>query len=161
MLRARGVPFECTLAGEGELRGDIEREIAASGLGESVRLAGDVPHDALLARLQAGEYDVSVISSVERPGGLMEGVPVALIEAMAAGAVVVGTDSGSVGELVDGTTGLLVPHSDPAALCAALERLAGDPELRARLREAARRRVERDFDGARTGAKLRALMASL
>jgi colanic acid/amylovoran biosynthesis glycosyltransferase len=159
-LRARGVPFACTLAGEGELRGEIEREIAAAGLGDAVRLAGDVPHDALLAQLQAGEYDVSVIPSVELPGGLWEGVPVALIEAMAAGAVVVGTDSGSVGELVDGTTGLLVPHSDSVALCAALERLAGDPELRARLREAGRARVEHDFDGARTGPALRSLMAS-
>ncbi len=159
MLRARGVPFACTLAGEGELRGEIERAIAAAGLGDAVRLAGDVPHDRLLAQLEAGEYDVSVISSVERPGGLMEGVPVALIEAMAAGAVVVGTDSGSVSELVDGTTGLLVPHSDPAALCEALARLAREPELRGRLREAARQRVERDFDRTRTAGRLRELMA--
>ncbi|MBV8370062.1 MAG: glycosyltransferase family 4 protein [Candidatus Eremiobacteraeota bacterium] len=160
LLRARGVPFACTLAGEGELRGEIERAIEAAGLGDAVRLAGDVPHDQLLAQLEAGEYDVSVISSIERPGGLMEGVPVALIEAMAAGAVVVGTDSGSVSELVDGTTGLLVPQSDPAALAEALARLARDPELRARLREAARQRVEVDFDRTRTTARLRAMMAS-
>ena len=78
---------------------------------------------------------------------------------MAAGAVVVATDSGSIGELVDGTTGLLVPHSDPAALAEALARVARDPALRERLRSAARERVEQDFDGVRTSAQLRALMA--
>ena len=159
LLRDRGVAFDCTLAGEGELREALARQIAAAGLDAAVHLAGGVPHDELLARLEAGAFDVSVISSVERPGGLMEGVPVALIEAMAAGAVVVATDSGSVGELVDATTGVLVPHSDPAALAEALARVAADPGLRARLREAARRRVETDFDGTRTSERLRSLIA--
>jgi colanic acid/amylovoran biosynthesis glycosyltransferase len=159
LLRDRGVAFDCTLAGEGELREALARQIAAAGLGGAVHLAGGVPHDELLARLEAGDFDVSVISSVERPGGLMEGVPVALIEAMAAGAVVVATDSGSVGELVDATTGVLVPHSDPAALAEALARVAADPGLRARLRETARRRVETDFDGTRTSERLRSLIA--
>jgi colanic acid/amylovoran biosynthesis glycosyltransferase len=160
-LRAEGVPFTCTLAGEGELRGKLERRAAAAGLAEAVRFAGVVPHEELLAALERGEYDVSVISSLERPGGLMEGVPVALIEAMAAGAVVVATDSGSVGELVDAGTGVLVPHSDPGALAAALARVARDPALRARLRAAARARVERDFDGVRTAGRLRALIAGV
>jgi glycosyltransferase involved in cell wall biosynthesis len=158
LLRDEGVAFACTFAGEGELRGELERRVAAAGLGEAVRFAGVVPHDALLAALERGEYDVSVISSVERPGGLMEGVPVALIEAMAAGTVVVATDSGSVGELVDAETGVLVPHSDPGALAAGLARVARDPALRARLRSAARARVERDFEGSRTAARLRALI---
>ncbi|HEX3462443.1 MAG TPA: glycosyltransferase family 4 protein [Candidatus Elarobacter sp.] len=159
LLRARGVPFACTLAGEGELRDALRRRIDAAGLADAVRLAGTIPHDELLARLGAGEFDVSVISSIERPGGLMEGVPVAIIEAMVAGAVVVATDSGSIGELVDGTTGLLVPHSDPEALAAALERIAREPGLRERLRAAARERVERDFDGRRTSARLGKLIA--
>jgi glycosyltransferase involved in cell wall biosynthesis len=117
-----------------------------------------VPHDVLLSRLQGGEFDVSVISSVEQPGGLMEGVPVALIEAMAAGAVVVATDSGSVAELVDEQTGVLVSHSDAAALAAGLSRVTADPALRERLRAGARARVERDFDGAATSRRLRALI---
>ncbi len=88
----------------------------------------------------------------------MEGVPVALLEAMAAGAVVIATDSGSIGELVDATTGMLVPHSDADALAEALERVARDPALRARLRTKARGRVEREFDGTRTSERLRALI---
>lgn len=160
-LRETGVAFSCALAGEGELRGELERRVAAAGLGDAVRFEGVVPHDELLARLERGDYDVAVISSVERAGGLMEGVPVALIEAMAAGAVVVATDSGSVGELVDESTGVLVPQSDAAALAEGLARVARDPALRARLRAAARARVERDFDGTRTAAQLRALIVGV
>jgi glycosyltransferase involved in cell wall biosynthesis len=88
----------------------------------------------------------------------MEGVPVALIEAMAAGVTVVATDSGSVRELVDGTNGVLVPESDANALAAALERVAADPALREQLRAAGRARVEREFDGQRTAAQLLRLL---
>ncbi len=157
-LRDHGIAFTCTLAGDGELRDAIAQQIAETGLQDAVVLAGVVPHDDLLARLNHGDFDVSVMASIERPGGLMEGVPVALIEAMAAGVVVVATDSGSVRELVDGATGLLVPESDPGALAAALERVAADAPLRARLREAGRARVEQEFDGARTTERLRSLL---
>jgi glycosyltransferase involved in cell wall biosynthesis len=157
-LRERGVAFTCTLAGEGELREALARQVAVAGLEDAVAFAGVIPHDELLGRLQRGEYDVSVIASIERPGGLMEGVPVALIEAMAAGVTVVATDSGSVRELVDGTNGLLVPESDAGALAAALERAAADPALRARLRAEGRARVEREFDGVRTAAQLLRLL---
>ncbi|HEX3550206.1 MAG TPA: glycosyltransferase, partial [Candidatus Elarobacter sp.] len=157
-LRDAGVDFTCTLAGEGELRESIAGQIKAAGLEDRVRLAGAIPHDALLERLERGEFDVSVIASLEAPGGLMEGVPVALIEAMAAGTVVVATASGSIGELVDETTGVLVPHSDPPALADALGRAARDPALRERLRAAARARVEREYDADRTSAVLRGLI---
>jgi glycosyltransferase involved in cell wall biosynthesis len=161
LLRERGVSFTCTLAGEGPQRDAIAAAIAAAGLGPDVYLAGTVPHEELLAQLQRGDYDVSVIASVEGAAGLMEGVPVALIEAMAAGTVVVATDSGSVGELVDGTTGLLVPHSNPVALAEALARVARDPALRDALRHAGRARVERDFDVARTTDRLMALLETV
>ncbi|MBV8750598.1 MAG: glycosyltransferase, partial [Candidatus Eremiobacteraeota bacterium] len=106
-------------------------------------------------------YDVAVLASIERAGGLMEGVPVALIEAMAAGIPVVATDSGSIGELVDGESGLLVPHSDPAALAAALRRLATDRALRERVATAGRARVENEFDIASTSKQLQALFAAV
>ena len=157
-LRDRGVAFTCTLAGDGELRDALARQTADAGLEAAVTFAGTVPHADLLAALGRGDYDVSVIASIERPGGLMEGVPVALLEAMAAGVVVVATDSGSVRELVDGESGLLVPESDAGALADALERVAADAGLRRRLREAGRARVERDFDGVRTADRLRGLL---
>lgn len=159
-LRASSVPFACTFAGEGPLRAELVAAAAAAGLGDAVTFAGVIPHDRLLERLQQGDFDVSVLASVEREGGLMEGVPVALIEAMAAGTVVVASDSGSIGELVDGETGLLVRHSDPAALADALAAIARDDALRARLRAAAQRRVRTEFDVHRTIVRLRDRLVS-
>ena len=68
-----------------------------------------------------------------------EGFGLAFIEAMAMGVPVVGTRVvGSVDAVQDGTTGLLVPPDDPAALAAAILRLFDDPQLRGRLVDEAR-----------------------
>jgi glycosyltransferase involved in cell wall biosynthesis len=75
-----------------------------------------------------------------------EGYGVAAREAMAYGRPVVASAVGGLVDAVeDEVTGLLVPPGDPVALRAAIERLLGDAELRARLGEAARKRSERDF----------------
>lgn len=68
-----------------------------------------------------------------------------VIEAMAAGKAVIGSDSGAIPELLDAETGRLAPPEDAAAWAEALAELAGDAELRRRLGQAARRRVEKDF----------------
>jgi glycosyltransferase involved in cell wall biosynthesis len=72
-----------------------------------------------------------------------EGLPRSLVEAMAAGVAVVGTDVGGIAELLEGDAGVLVPVGDVAALAAALERLLIDLPYRqaaaARGRERARR----------------------
>lgn len=73
-----------------------------------------------------------------------EGLPMALLEAMAYGLAIVATEVGGVPDVLsDGVDGLLVAPGDPGALAAALSRLAADAELRARLGDAARERAER------------------
>ena len=92
------------------------------------------------ARL-AGACDVAVMPSVER-----EGLPKAILEAMAQGIPPVVTDVGGLPELVqDGTCGLVVPPRDPAALRNALRRLAADAPLRRSFGAAARARIEGPF----------------
>jgi glycosyltransferase involved in cell wall biosynthesis len=79
---------------------------------------------------------------------------------MAAGVPVVASRLSGIPELVrDGEGGLLVPERDPVALADAMERLARDPALRARLAEGARRAVERDFDRARNVERLDDLLS--
>jgi glycosyltransferase involved in cell wall biosynthesis len=76
-----------------------------------------------------------------------EGLPLSILEAMAAGLPVVASDVGGVAEAVaDGETGLLVPPADPKALADALGRLLADPELRQRLGRRGWERANERFD---------------
>jgi glycosyltransferase involved in cell wall biosynthesis len=159
-LRDAGVPFACDLAGDGEIARDVARLIERYALGDRVTMLGNVPHGALVASLDGGDYDVVVLASTERDGE-HEGIPVALMEAMAAGLPVIATRTGSIPELVDDRSGVLVPDRNPAALADALRRVLADRNLRASLGAAGRRRIADDFETGTTTAQLRdVLLAS-
>ncbi len=123
------------LAGDGPLRGRIEETLRARDLGGSVSLLGhrdDLPH------LYA-QADLVVLASRE------EGMPNALLEAMAHAIPVVATDVGGTGEVIEeGVTGHLVAPRAPD-LAAAMIRVLEDPPLARRMGEAGRRRVQDRF----------------
>jgi glycosyltransferase involved in cell wall biosynthesis len=101
------------LAGDGELRPEIEAKIAGLGLGAQVRITGWI--DSAEVRRLIGEA-----TAVVQPS-LMEGLPVVLMEAMAQGRPVVSTFIAGIPELVEqGRTGWLVPAGDAEALARAL-----------------------------------------
>jgi glycosyltransferase involved in cell wall biosynthesis len=100
--------------------------------------------------------DVCVLSTHQ------EGLPLAILEAMAQAKPFVGTSVGGIPEVVrDGETGLLVPRADPHALAWALARLLDDPGLAARLGRGGRRMVEGEFSLVSFAARSRALYRSL
>jgi glycosyltransferase involved in cell wall biosynthesis len=81
-----------------------------------------------------------------------EGLPLSLLEAAACGRPLVATDVPGCREIArPGVNAILVPHDDPEALAAALNRLAGDPELRARYGAASRALAEAEFSSTRVG----------
>jgi glycosyltransferase involved in cell wall biosynthesis len=144
-LASEAIPFECTLVGEGPERSALSGSIERLELSDRVFLAGGRSSDQvreLLARA-----DVVVLPSVVLPNGLQEGLPVALIEALAMEVPVVATRISGVPELVeDGVTGVLVPERDVDSLAEAMVNLFESPDLRARLGRAGRRRVLTDYD---------------
>jgi colanic acid/amylovoran biosynthesis glycosyltransferase len=157
LLRDRGVRARVLLVGDGELRRRLAARIAREGLSGRVELLGARPHEEIPELLAAAT--AMVLPSVRARDGQMEGIPVALMEAMAAGVPVIATRLSGIPELVaDGETGLLVPERDPAALAGAMERLAGDPVLGAQLAAAARDAVAARFDRTRNVAALQALL---
>jgi glycosyltransferase involved in cell wall biosynthesis len=153
---SKGAPpdVRLELAGDGVLRPDLERLVRELGLEDAVTFRGYVGHDALLGEIRAGRYDAMALTSLELPGGVMEGIPVALMEAMALGLPVLTTATGSITELVDDGCGRVVPQGDAAAIAAALRKLAGDAGLRARIVAAAHARVRAGFDVATVAAEL-------
>jgi glycosyltransferase involved in cell wall biosynthesis len=87
-----------------------------------------------------------------------EGLPMALLEAMAMSRAIVATRVAGIPEVIrDGENGLLVPPADPPALAAALDRLLGGGELRARLGRNALETLRRRYDVARTAREYEAL----
>lgn len=150
----RAVPAaRLVIAGDGPHRPALQARAAALGLAGAVEFLGAVDH-ARLSALHAG-------ASVFCLPSFAEGIPVVLMEAMALGTPVVATEVMGVGELVaDERTGLLVAPGDAAQLARALERLLVDAELRTRLSDAARRRVEEEFDVGVAADRLAALLAA-
>ena len=126
--------------GDGPLEGRLRAQAARLGCAERVIFAGLVPDFASLV----GEVDVFVLPS------LSEGLPNALLEAMAAARPVVAAGVGGVKDLVrNEENGLLVPPADGGALAAAILRLASDSGLALRLGRSARATVEASHSFAR------------
>jgi glycosyltransferase involved in cell wall biosynthesis len=124
------------VAGEGSLRGALEERARGLGLAESARFAGAVPD---IASFFAG-LDLFVLPS------RWEGLPLTLLEAMAAGVPVVATAvDGSAEAVRDGIDGLLVPPENPEALASAILSVRRDPGAARRRAETARSRVEAEF----------------
>jgi glycosyltransferase involved in cell wall biosynthesis len=124
------------IAGEGPLRADLEAQAKALWLQGSLHMPGRI--DDLPGWFSSAE--VLCMPSVE------EGLGTSVLDGMAAGLPVVASRAGGIPEMVrDGIEGLLVPPGDPRALSAALARLLGDADLRRKMSDAARRRVDEAF----------------
>jgi len=144
-LRRQGIDATVDFVGDGPDRAALEQQAEHAGVGPFVQFHGAQTREQVMAHLRRA--DVAVAPSVPTADGRREGIPVALMEAMAAGLPVVASRLSGIPELVtDGKSGLLTPPGDVAALAAAIRRLHDDPALRERLGRAARATVERDFD---------------
>jgi glycosyltransferase involved in cell wall biosynthesis len=136
-LVVRQVPdARFVIAGEGELRSALERQIKEHHLEKHVLLAGFRPDVLSLHKA----FDIFVMSSVT------EGLGTSLLDAMACEKPVVATAAGGIPEVVaDGETGFIVPPRDHQAMADALVRLLKDPALQGRLGTAGRARVQDRF----------------
>lgn len=159
-LARRAIPkLRWKLVGDGPDRHVVEELVRQHGVGDVLELCGSQPEDEVARRLQ--QADAFVLTSVVLPDGRAEGIPVALMEALAAGLPVVATDISGVPELViDGRTGHLVPERAPEAVARALVAIAQDPESAAALGTAGAAWVRQEFDLERNVSRMRALLTS-
>jgi len=136
---ARLEGLHVAVAGEGDLREELQA--LARKLGARLTLPGNLDRATMASAL--AEADIVVIPSVVDRAGNVDGLPNALLEALASGRPVVGTSVGGIPDLIeDDANGLLVPQRDVPALAGAIQRLAREPKTRLRLGREARRRAE-------------------
>ena len=151
-LSERLPQVRCVLIGDGPHRKDLEELVGALELKNHVIFAGEQLEP------RAWLYAMDVFAQPS----LVEGSPLSVIEAMAAGLPIVATSVGGIPELIrDGKDGLLVPPNDPEKLCDALHTLLTDKSLAERLGSSARSRFRENFDMERVIAKTEAFYERL
>jgi glycosyltransferase involved in cell wall biosynthesis len=133
------------VVGDGPLRPRLIERIRARGISHRVTLAGSLTHAELPAEFAAAH--VVAVPSVVDTGGDRDGLPNVVLEAMASGRAVVGSDVGAITAAVrDGETGLVVSPGAVGQLADALRVLAARHGLRSRMGLRGRHHVERDYD---------------
>ena len=145
------------VVGDGPLRAELEAQALSLGISDRVHFLGEIHNRDIAAYYHAS--DVFALASVARS----EAFGIVQLEAMACGLPVVNTglDSGVPFVSLDGLTGLTVPPGDSVALSRALNKLLDDDELRGRLGDAARKRVDTEFTAPVMGRRMLDLYTSL
>jgi len=145
ILHQRGIDFRCRIIGGGELKSGLETLIAEKKLGDRIQLTGPLPQDVVAQILP--QADCYVQPSIIAPDGQMEGIPVALMEALACALPVVATDISGISELVrPAQTGRLVPPENPQALAEAMLAVHADFEGAKSMAWVGRELVMQEFD---------------
>jgi glycosyltransferase involved in cell wall biosynthesis len=146
ILRDRGFPFRCTIAGSGPDEAELRAQIAQAGLEDLVTLTGQALKQEDIPDFMA-TGDVYTLPCVWASDNDVDGLPQMLMEAMACGLPAVSTRLVGIPDLIrDGETGLLVAPNDPQALADALMRMEADESLADDLSKAGYRHLVDIFD---------------
>ena len=143
----RDAPVRFVLAGSGPEEARLRCRVRDEGLESRVTFAG----------FREDVAELLASSDLVVHPSHADALPTALIHALAAGLPAVAAQVGGIPEIVGEEAGLLVPPGDPSALAGAIRALAGDPEQRRQMGEAARARFAERFEGAAWARRLREL----
>jgi len=145
-LKTRDVSCQLFLAGQGPLLGSLERQVDKLNIQDRVKFLGQLPHSELLQYYEKQRVDLVVLPSIDLCNGFHEGIPVALMEAMAHGIPVIGTATGGIPELITEGTGILISPQDYNSLTDAIEALIKNNTLWHNFALAGRQRCEDIFN---------------
>jgi glycosyltransferase involved in cell wall biosynthesis len=159
LLQREGVTVNLSMAGGGPLEGRLRCLARTLAVEDAVSWLGVLTPDQV--RLAFDLVDCLVVPSRISRAGDRDGVPNIVLEAMAAGVPVVGTAAGSLPDVLTSRTGWLFPADQTAALAAALQALAHNPQVTEERRQAARALVEQRYDAGRLAEQRAALFQEL
>jgi len=152
-LRAADVPFAARIVGDGPLRSELEKLAGRLGIAANLTFTGHLPQHEVWNQLAWA--DVLLHTGVIAPSGDRDGLPNVIPEAMSSGVLVVTSPVAATTEAItQGVTGLVAPVDASADWVSALRRLAHDDPFAEKLRAAARRWVEENFDAHQNARRL-------
>ena len=135
-LRGQGYNVRCAIVGDGELRDELQRQIEEAGLADHIELTG--------FRNDVGE--ILKASDIFLLPSLLEGMPIAMLEAVACQIPIVTSLVGDIGKVVvHDESGLVVKAATPSAIVEAVSQLIDVPELAPKLTSAALQRVQERY----------------
>ncbi len=139
--------FQCFFYGEGPLKTRLENLIKERGLTDYIEMPGVLPHEELKKMYKNQEIDLVVLPSIITESGELEGIPVALIEAMAYGIPVVSTNTGGIPELLSDNAGVIVKEKSPEQLSEVMIRIIKDEAFRNTISTIGLQKVREKFNG--------------
>lgn len=142
----KDIKFKCLITGDGPLEGELKTMASDVALKDSIEFLGQMPHQKLLGLYNSGRVNAVVLSSIVTENGEKEGIPVALMEAMAYSIPVISTNTGAISELIGDGSGIMLKEKDPEAIASAIENLINDPSYCSLVGERGRKKVEKDFN---------------
>ena len=147
LLKERDVAcLKCYCYGSGPIRKDLELLVRQRGLQDVISIAGYVPQEKIFAMCRAKSIDLVVLPSIDIGNEDGEGIPVALMDAMACGIPVLSTDAGGIPELIGDGSGVMVKQRDAEGMAEAIEMLMTKPDLRTSIGARGRHKVEQEFN---------------
>lgn len=153
-LAEMGVGFRCTIAGTGPLADALLIEAEELGLQKHVHFIGMLSREDIIGKYQRRNVDLVVLPSIVTRNGEHEGIPVALMEAMAYGVPTISTATGGIPELIGDGAGVLIAPQDSEALAMEISRFYLNRSLLRIVGDSGREKVLREFNVHQTTACL-------
>ncbi len=154
ILSDENINYRCIIAGDGPLEDELKKTVFRLGLSDRIEFAGRLPNERLLAMYLEKEVSAVVLPSINTEDAQREGIPVALMEAMAYGIPVISTDTGGIPELIGDGSGIMIKEKDADAIAEAVTRLSSDHSFYKRLAEKGRKKVGLEFNGKKIAERL-------
>ena len=146
--------FECIFYGKGLIKNELKELIKKKLLSNYIKMPGIIPHEKLMGIYKNKNVDIVILPSVNTKNGGHEGIPVALIEAMAYSIPVISTNTGGIPELLSDKAGVIVEERNSQQLAIAIKKLIENGNIRKKIGRQGYERVCKEFNIQKNTKKL-------
>lgn len=159
LLKQQNVDFDYIIIGDGPLRKELESQVANLGLSDKIAFLGAQTQETVTEYLN--NSDVFLLPSVTAADGDMEGIPVALMEAMAIGIPVISTFHSGIPELIENrVSGFLVNENDAASIANVVIEIINDPTILFSICHNAKQKIDDEFDQDKSYSKMSNILSN-